>query len=188
MTGFINNNFLLGLMISKDRPKDEAIQTAITASQFGASNIVGTVMLKKQVDKVTEVEQKSTTLENEKTAITKKLNDQVEFIKKGKESGALVFGVNPTAGAEAKESLVKHNAYSFFEKEKMFTDVVASSDVEKMLNSIIRFLQDSNIVLGFKEGVSAEVKTKLQEEDGCLNLASMGFTIKESLQEVAPGK
>lgn len=58
MNSMIGMNFLFGYLVARDRPQNEAIMTGLTASLFPANNLVGPVLLKTQVDKVKDLEEK----------------------------------------------------------------------------------------------------------------------------------
>ncbi len=73
MNNLFNNNFLLGVLLAKDRPQNERILVGLTASQFQQNNLIGTVMLKKQVDQVGELEETNKELEKKNIELKKSL-------------------------------------------------------------------------------------------------------------------
>ncbi|MGB7292645.1 MAG: hypothetical protein WBD99_10775 [Thermodesulfobacteriota bacterium] len=61
MNGIFNNNFLIGFLLAKDLPRNEALTVGLAAGQ--SKTIVGPLLLKPQIDARTELETKNASLQ-----------------------------------------------------------------------------------------------------------------------------
>lgn len=87
MNGLLNENFLYGFLLAKDREdQTEKLQIGLTAGQFPARNPLGLVLLKGQIDRLEETEQDLEQVKKERDA----LKDQVKQLS----------GDPPTGGPE----------------------------------------------------------------------------------------
>ena len=84
MDSFFNTNFLIGFLLAKDRPRDEALSIGLAASQLPPNNIVGTLILKKEVDKVSEAEKKNVELEEDMRKVAEILQKAKDDLKNNK--------------------------------------------------------------------------------------------------------
>ena len=71
----INTNFIVGMLVAKDLPRQDQILTGLSAGQMGASSAVGIVGLKQVVDKRIDAESKLTDTTTRLTDSTAKLTD-----------------------------------------------------------------------------------------------------------------
>lgn len=60
MNGIFNNNFMLGFLLAKDRPRDEALNAGLQLGQMPANSPIGMVLVKRQVDQKQELETRLT--------------------------------------------------------------------------------------------------------------------------------
>jgi len=71
----INTNFIVGMVVAKDLPRQDQILTGLSAGQMGRASAVGIVGLKQVVDKRVEAESKLTDTTARLTDSTAKLTD-----------------------------------------------------------------------------------------------------------------
>lgn len=81
MNNIFGMNFLFGYLIARDRPRNEAFTTGLTASLFPANNLVGPVLLKTQVDKLNDLEKTNATTEEDISTVAEILKKETTYLK-----------------------------------------------------------------------------------------------------------
>jgi hypothetical protein len=95
MDGIFNNNFLLGMILAKDLPKEQKLLYGMTAGLFPKTNMMGPLLLKPQIDTRIDLETKRANLEKHLEApLTIKIP-----------AAAAAAGLSITLGAEYANSV-----------------------------------------------------------------------------------
>lgn len=128
MDGVFNQNFMLGFLMAKDRPRDEAISAGLQLSQAPANNAVSVVLVKKQVDKVTELE----TLNKKQSEEIDALQASIRKLQAGKPAEA-----RPEAGAGND---LKQQINALFETYEVPAGVAANNQ-DKVRESVSKLGQ-----------------------------------------------
>lgn len=73
MNGIFNNNFLIGFLLAKDLPRNEALTVGLTSGMFPQNNMVGPLLLKPQIDTRIDLETKNTSLQGSLNTVKSEL-------------------------------------------------------------------------------------------------------------------
>jgi len=66
MNGFFDTNFLMGWLVARDRPNDEAILNGLKAGMLKSNMaMAGTLLSKRDIDRLTELEKDKAAVETE---------------------------------------------------------------------------------------------------------------------------
>ena len=73
MNGIFNNNFLIGFLLAKDLPRNEALTVGLTSGMFPQNNMVGPLLLKSQIDTRIDLDTKNASLQGSLNTIKSEL-------------------------------------------------------------------------------------------------------------------
>lgn len=155
---FNNNNFVMGFILANGRPQNERLLAGLTASQFQPNNMAGTLMLKKQIDQVSELEATKNGLEA-KVSKLEEANNGLETTVSGLQESEVVAERDNLQ--KEKDKLQAERVFFVAERNRLQTEKVK---LEEVIGEVVTVLNSVDVHGGLASNTDDEQKKTLNSE------------------------